>query len=77
MRIHLKRDPSLTFFFYVLGAILLTLIGCLFVLQYISLQQQRIEAQRYQSYLLADELRQSSDDLSKMVRIYVVTGDPK
>jgi len=28
------------------------------------------------SFLLADELRQSSDDLTRMVRTYVVTGDP-
>ena len=32
---------------------------------------------RYQSYLLADELRQSSDDLTRMARTYTVTGDPK
>src|SRR5688572_20545476 len=31
---------------------------------------------RLQSYLLADELRQSSDDLTRVVRTYVVTGDP-
>lgn len=31
---------------------------------------------RYRSVLLADELRQSSDDLTRMVRTYVVTGDP-
>ncbi|MCA0241641.1 MAG: methyl-accepting chemotaxis protein [Proteobacteria bacterium] len=34
-------------------------------------------ARRYQSYLLADELRQSSDDLTRLARTYVVTGDPK
>ena len=32
---------------------------------------------RYASYLLADELRQSSDDLTRLGRTYVVTGDPK
>ncbi|MDX2102253.1 MAG: methyl-accepting chemotaxis protein [Alphaproteobacteria bacterium] len=32
---------------------------------------------RYQSYLLADELRQSSDDLTRLARTYVVSGDPK
>lgn len=32
---------------------------------------------RYDSYLLADELRQSSDDLTRLARTYVVTGDPK
>lgn len=30
---------------------------------------------RYDSYLLADQLRQSSDDLTRMVRTYVSTGD--
>jgi len=33
------------------------------------------QAQRYQSYLLADELRQSSDDLTRLARAYVVSGD--
>ena len=32
---------------------------------------------RYQSYLLADELRQSSDDLTRMARTYTVTGNPE
>ena len=30
---------------------------------------------RYKSYLAADELRQSSDDLTRLARTYVVTGD--
>ncbi len=32
---------------------------------------------RYESYLLADQLRQSSDDLTRLVRSYVATGDKK
>jgi methyl-accepting chemotaxis protein len=32
---------------------------------------------RYHSYLLADELRQSSDDLTRLARTYVVTAEPK
>jgi methyl-accepting chemotaxis protein len=32
---------------------------------------------RYASYLLADELRQSSDDLTRLARTYVVSGDAK
>ena len=32
---------------------------------------------RYQSFLLADELRQSSDDLTRLARTYVVSGEPK
>jgi methyl-accepting chemotaxis protein len=36
-----------------------------------------VSAQRYQSYLLADELRQSSDDLTRLARTYVISGDAK
>ncbi|MEP4193048.1 MAG: methyl-accepting chemotaxis protein, partial [Sneathiella sp.] len=32
---------------------------------------------RYSSYLLADELRQSSDDLTRLARTYVITGNSK
>ncbi|MHB8951061.1 MAG: bifunctional diguanylate cyclase/phosphodiesterase [Rhodoferax sp.] len=32
---------------------------------------------RYQSQQLADELRQSSDDLTRMARTFVLTGDPQ
>ena len=42
-------------------------------------QNKTIAAQerRYQSYLLADELRQSSDDLTRLARTYVVISDPR
>lgn len=36
-----------------------------------------LEEKRYRFYLLADELRQTSDDLTRMARLYVVTADPK
>ena len=35
------------------------------------------QERRYLSYVAADELRQSSDDLTRMVRTYVVTKDPR
>jgi methyl-accepting chemotaxis protein len=35
----------------------------------------KAEDQRYYSYLLADELRQSSDDLTRLARTYVISGD--
>ena len=31
---------------------------------------------RYQSYLPADELRQSSDDVTRLARTYSIAGDP-
>lgn len=39
-------------------------------------QIERANDLRHLSFLLADELRQSSDDLTRMVRSYVMTGDP-
>lgn len=38
---------------------------------------QQVQDSQYQSYLLADELRQSSDDLTKFARAFVNTGDEK
>jgi len=40
-------------------------------------QLDRANELRLQSFLLADELRQSSDDLTRMARTYVVTGEPR
>ncbi len=37
----------------------------------------QVSVSRYTSYLLADELRKSSDDLTRLARTYVVTGDPE
>ena len=39
-------------------------------------QIDRANEQRFQCFLLADELRQSSDDLTRIVRTYIVTGNP-
>ena len=38
---------------------------------------EKAQEERYTSYLLADELRQSSDDLTRFARMYVATGDGK
>ena len=37
---------------------------------------QDVQQNRYDSYLLADEMRRSSDDLTRLARTYVVSGDP-
>ena len=60
----------------------LTLLLCLVLLSVISLKSASDEVGRsadlrYRSYLLADELRQSSDDLTRLARTYAVTGDAK
>lgn len=35
------------------------------------------QERRHATFLLADQLRQSSDDLTRLARTYVVTGDPR
>ncbi|WP_445286104.1 CHASE3 domain-containing protein, partial [Vibrio sp. V17_P4S1T151] len=54
-------------------------ISVVTVLQLNGLMQQvdNMAQVRYQSYQAADELRQSSDDLTRLGRTYVVSGDEK
>lgn len=40
-------------------------------------QLTQFQARRFESYRLAEELRQSSDDLTRMARTYTVTGDKR
>lgn len=62
---------------WVLGGFFIILsLGFLFYVQ----SEKRIDfanEQRYQSLSLAEELSQTSDDLTNMVRNYVVTGKPR
>ncbi|WP_085582402.1 MULTISPECIES: methyl-accepting chemotaxis protein [unclassified Pseudomonas] len=65
---------------YVLVAIVATFSGLLYT--FVTLKQaahdaREVSERRYQSYLLADELRQSSDDLTRLGRTYVVTANPE
>ncbi len=67
-----------------LGALLATLgvlVGALLVVATLQLRasgaQARAENQRNRSFRLADTMRQSSNDLTQMVRLYVATGEPR
>ena len=57
--------------------VLLALVGSYSLLKVSAEQVGESYVSQYQSYLLADELRQSSDDLTRLGRTYVVTGDKK
>lgn len=68
---------SFTIFFSI-QVFFLLILGILLVALYRN--QHNLAASRdlsFNSYLLADELRQSSDDLTYMVRAYVATGNPE
>jgi len=65
---------------YTLVVIVATFAGLLYT--FMALKQSASDARevsekRYRSYLLADEMRQSSDDLTRLGRTYVVTANPE
>jgi len=63
--------------FLVMGVVLICLVATISMLYRNSVDLKVMEDRRHYSYLLADELRQSSDDLTRMARVYVITGDHK
>ena len=71
----IKHLSLIIFSVIVLGAVLLVVLTMMLVQSSDKLLAST--AVRYQSYLLADELRQSSDDLTRLARTYAVTGDGK
>ncbi|MES2259439.1 MAG: methyl-accepting chemotaxis protein [Pseudomonadota bacterium] len=67
-----------TTIFMLVAAMMLMLIGAMYQLRNASDAVATATSNRYASYLLADELRQSSDDLTRLARTYVVSGgNPK
>lgn len=61
----------------IIAVLVLLLGGAVGRLEKASEAVTRANEARYMSYLLADELRQSSDDLTRLVRTYTVTGNSK
>ena len=66
-------------YLFLFGALLLA--GAIMVqaimLRQIQTQVEEAQQRRYESYALADELRQSSDDLTRFARTYAVTGEKR
>ena len=63
---------------YAIPVVFLVLLGCVAGLMNSNLKQlEKAEGIRFDSYLVADELRQSSDDLTRLARTYVATKDKK
>ncbi|WP_392538074.1 adenylate/guanylate cyclase domain-containing protein [Legionella sp. 227] len=76
-KFHLKKTRLLNYFFLFLAITLVSLIVCLFALKHIAVQEVIDGNERYQLYKLANKLRQSSDDLTELSRLYVITGEKK
>ena len=68
------------FFWVLYGAFFILLIALGLMSRLLNLNQEdvkRSQEKRFQSYLVANELRQSVDDLTRLARTYVVTGEPR
>ena len=64
----------------IVGTLVATLIGAIFMALLVSRADEQVQSayrNRMAAYLLADEMRQSSDDLTRLARTYVVTGDAR
>lgn len=76
-----QRTPSLRGLLAALLAVVLLLAAALSTLTALQIgvatKRTRAERQRVTSFRLADQMRQSSNDLTRMVRLYVTTGDPR
>jgi signal transduction histidine kinase/CheY-like chemotaxis protein/HPt (histidine-containing phosphotransfer) domain-containing protein len=76
-----RRPPSIRVLFGSLLALVMLLAAGLFAVTILqsetATQRTAAEHQRVTSFLLSDQMRQSSNDLTRMVRLYVTTGDPK
>lgn len=58
------------------GSLFCAFVASFLIYVYSEKQVDRANEERQASYRLADQLRQSSDDLTRMVRSYVATGNP-
>jgi len=81
MENNVKPKKSLKKSFSIILGIQLILILVLGILIIFLYQNQNKLAKsrdtQYESYRLADQLRQSSDDLTRLARVYVATGNPE
>src|SRR4030042_5169054 len=71
---------SRKFFWVLYAAFFILLIALGLMSSMLNLNQEdvkRSQENRFQSYLLANELRQSVDDLTRFARSYVITSDPR
>jgi len=77
----MKPKKSLkTSFSIILGIQLLLILILGILIIYLYQNQNKLAKSRdtqFESYQLADQLRQSGDDLTRMVRTYVATGNPE
>lgn len=75
MNISVKKLIIISYSVIIIGVITLGILSAMMSRNAKILNDKYEE--RFESYLLADQLRQSSDDLTRLARTYVVTSDDK
>ena len=73
----MKITTIMRIVFSTIGLSVLATVFVVYQLNSLVTNMDNMSKIRYQSYQTADELRQSSDDLTRLGRTYVVTGDDK
>jgi two-component system cell cycle sensor histidine kinase/response regulator CckA len=73
----MKTQKTLPMIYGAIAAGLIAVAVLGFMLKISTDRMDAHQDQRHESILLADELRQSSDDLTRLARTYVVTGDAR
>ncbi len=73
----MKIKTIMRVLFSTIGFSVILTFFSVYELKSIANQMDEMSRIRYESYQAADELRQSSDDLTRLGRTYVVTGDEK
>ena len=76
MTISKNNLPRFSFHFWLTLGMLVIFVATFVVYVGAEREIDRVKDSRQHLLLLANELRQSSDDLARMVRTYAVTGDP-
>ncbi|MEO6422136.1 MAG: diguanylate cyclase, partial [Candidatus Nitrotoga sp.] len=76
MTVYKNSLPQFARHFWLTLFVLIVFVATYIVYVWAEREIDRLNNARQYSFLLADQLRQSSDDRTRMVRIYVVTGDP-
>ena len=71
----MKLSSLSTFYFALSSVLLVCILGTVSLMLQSQKEVVRSQENRYHSYLAADELRQSSDDLTRLARTFVVTGE--
>ena len=72
-----RNTGALTSRYFWLSVVMLTVFLSTFILHYLAdTRIENAQERRHIALLLADELRQTSDDLTRMARTYVVTANP-